>query len=99
MRKLAEKQMKAKPLKKIREKEKMKEDEMADIKQQKLSLERSIKSMQVVDNYLTRAEEKNDISCLVKANAFRKTVREKEDSVKELERAIEKLECELKNLK
>ena len=72
---------------------------MADIKQQKLSLERSIKSMQVVDNYLTRAEEKNDISCLVKANAFRKTVREKEDSVKELEKAIEKLECELKNLK
>ena len=63
--------MKAKPLKKIREKEKMKEDEMADIKQQKLSLERSIKSMQVVDNYLTRAEEKNDISCLVKANAFK----------------------------
>ena len=55
--------------------------------------------MQVVDNYLTRAEEKNDISCLDKANAFRKTVREKEDSVKELEKAIEKLECELKNLK
>ena len=65
-----------------------------------LSLERSIKSMQVdIDNYLTRGEEKNDISCLFKANAFRKTVREKEDSVKELEKAIEKLECELKNLK
>ena len=78
----------------------MKEDKMADIKRQKLSLKRSIKSMQVdVDNYLTRAEEKNDISPLVKANAFRKTVWEKEDSVKELEKAIEKLECELKNLK
>ena len=78
----------------------MKEDEMADIKQQKLSLERSIKSMQVdVDNCLTRAEEKNDISCLVQANAFRKTIQEKEDSVKELEKVIEKLECELRNLK
>ena len=80
-------------------KRKMKEDEMADIKRQKLSLERSIKSMQVdVDNYLTQAEEKN-ISCLVKANALRKIVREKENSVKDLEKAIEKLECELKNLK
>ena len=59
-----------------------------------------LESMQVdVDNYLTRAEEKNDISCLVKANAFRKTVREKEDSVKELEKAIGKLEYELRNLK
>ena len=52
-----------------------------------------------IDNYQTLAGEKNDISCLDKTNAFMKTVRGKEDSVKDLKQAIEKLECKLKNLK
>ena len=73
---------------------------MADIKWQKLLLEWPVKSIQVdVDNYLILAEKKNDILCLVKAKTFRKTVQEKEDSVKDLEKAIEKLESKLKNLK
>ena len=53
----------------------MQEDEVADIDWQKLSLERSFKPMQAdVDDYLTLAEEKNDISDFVKAKTFRKTV-------------------------
>ena len=73
---------------------------MADIKWQKLSLEQSMKSMQAnADIYLTLAEENNDISYLVKANTFRKTVLEKEDSLKDLDQAIGTLECDWKNLK
>ena len=73
---------------------------MADIKRQKLSLEQSVKSMQAnADVYLTLAEENNDISYLVKANTFRKTVLEKEDSLKDLDQAIGTLECDWKNLK
>ena len=56
----------------------MQEDEVADIDWQKLSLERSFKPMQAdVDDYLTLAEEKNDISHFAKAKTFRKTVRER----------------------
>ena len=67
-------------------------------------MKQSVKSMQAdVDNYLTLAEENNDLSYLVKANAFRKTVwetvREKEDSVIDLDQAIGKLDSKLKNLK
>ena len=68
---------------------------MADIKQQKLPLEQSVKSMQAnADIYLTLAEENNDISYLVKANTFRKTVLEKEDSLRDLDQAIGTLECD-----
>ena len=64
------------PLKKAREKEKW----VDWIKRQKLSLERSVKSVQADgDNYLPLAEEKSNISYLVKYNAFSKTVWEKED--------------------
>lgn len=78
----------------------MKEDELADIKRQKLSLEQSVNSMQAdVDNYLTLAGEKNYILYLVKANTFRKTVWKKENSVKDIDQAIVKLEYELKNQK
>ena len=67
-------------------------------------MKQSVKSMQAdVDNYLTLAEENNDLSYLVKANAFRKTVwetvQEKEDSVIDLDQAIGKLDSKLKNLK
>ena len=78
----------------------MKEDELADIKRQKLSLEQSVNSMQAdVDNYLTLAGEKNYILYLVKANTFRKTVWKKENSVKDIDQGIVKLEYELKNQK
>ena len=52
-----------------------------------------------VDNYLTLAGEKNYILYLVKANTFRKTVWKKENSVKDIDQAIVKLEYELKNQK
>ena len=65
-----------------------------------VGIKRSVKSMQAaLDNYVTLAEENNDISYFDKSNAFRKTDREKEDSVKDLEQTIEILEWELKNLK
>ena len=75
-------------------------NEVADIKRLKLSLGQSVKSVQAdIDNYLIWAEEKSVILCLIKGNNFRKTVWEKEDSVKDLNQAIGKLEWELKNLK
>ena len=75
-------------------------NEVADIKRLKLSLGQSVKSVQAdVDNYLIWAEGKSVILYLIKGNNFRKTVQEKEDSVKDLDQAIGKLECELKNLK
>ena len=49
----------------------MKENELTDIKRQKLSLERSVKSVEAdVDDHLPQAEEKSDISYLVKYNAL-----------------------------
>lgn len=58
-----------------------------------VGIKRSVKSMQAaLDNYITLAEENNDISYFHKSNAFRKTDREKEDSVKDLEQTIEILE-------
>ena len=79
---------------------------MADIKRQKLFLERSVKSMQSdVDDYQTLAEEKNHISYLqhsyflARKTVFRKTVRESEDSLKDSDQATGKMECELKNMK
>ena len=67
-------------------------------------MKRSVKSIQADgDNYQTLAEENNDLSYLVKANAFRKTVwetvQETEDSVKDLDQATGKLNSKLKNLK
>lgn len=48
----------------------MKGDQVADIKRQKLFLEQSVKSIQSdVDDYLTLAEENNDISYLRKENS------------------------------
>lgn len=42
-----------------------------------------------VDNYLTLAEEKNDIWHLIKANSFRKTVQEKKTPLKISTRQLE----------
>lgn len=68
----------------------MKENVVANSKQQRLSLEQSLKSMEAdVDNYLTLIDEKNDISNLVKPNTSRKTVPEKKDSMKILTRKLE----------
>ena len=70
MRKLAEKQ-KIESTKENERKRKMKENELTDIKRQKLSLERSVKSVEAdVDDHLPQAEEKSDISYLVKYNAL-----------------------------
>ena len=55
----------------------MEGDKIADVKRQKLSLEKSIDSLKVdVETFLTIAEETNHMSFLVKANAFRKTIKE-----------------------
>ena len=75
------------------------EDEIADVKRQKQSIDRTINSLKVdVDNFLTIAEEKNDMSYLVKANAFRKSVKEKNELLKDPQKAEEKLEDEKKKL-
>ena len=49
------------------------------------------------DNFLTIAEEKN-VSYLVKANAFHKSMKEKNEFLKDLQKAEEKLEDEKKKL-
>ena len=70
------------------------------MKCQTIYLERSIKSMQSdLDVCLTLAEEENDISYLDTIKEIRNNVWEKEDSVRDLKQTIEKVGCELRNLK
>ena len=67
----------------------MKEDEVADIKWQKLSLEWSVKYMQAdVDNYLTPAEE-NNILYLVRVMFLEKLFRKRKTALKILTKQLE----------
>ena len=89
MRKLAKKQRRLNPIKENGRKRKFKEDEVADIKWQKLSLEWSVKYMQAdVDNYLTPAEE-NNILYLVRVMFLEKLFRKRKTALKILTKQLE----------
>ena len=89
MRKLAKKQRRLNPIKENGRKRKLKEDEVADIKWQKLSLEWSVKYMQAdVDNYLTPAEE-NNILYLVRVMFLEKLFRKRKTALKILTKQLE----------
>ena len=67
----------------------MKEEEVADIKQRKLFLEWCVKSMQAdVDNYLTLAEENNDICIWLRQRLLEKPFPKRKSPVKDLDQAI-----------
>ena len=67
----------------------MKSDEIAQVKEKKIALESCIKSLEAnIETYSIAAEEKNDLSLLTKANLFRKTVREKENTLEDIEKFL-----------
>ena len=51
-----------------------------------------------IETYSIAAEEKNDLSLLTKANSFRKTVREKKNTLEDIVKILERLDQELKNI-
>ena len=80
-------------------KRKMKSDEIAQVNEKKITLESCIKGLEAdIETYSIAAEEKNDLSLLTKANSFRKTVREKKNTLEDIVKILERLDQELKNI-
>ena len=80
-------------------KRKLKMNETAEVTEKKRAVESCIKSLEPdIESYSIAAEEKSDLSLLVKANSFRHTVHKKKELISELDCALEKLNDELKNI-
>ena len=77
-------------------KRKLKMDELADMKLQRHSSYTTDALNKDVEKYSFEAEDKEDLSILSEANAIRKTVMEKQKSIKSLNSTIAKLEKECK---
>ena len=78
-------------------KRKLKLEEIANVKKQKLTVQETIESLNKgIEKYLAEAEEKRDFTLLSKANAFRKSVKEKQQTLNDLNNAQKKLEEEVK---
>ena len=73
-------------------------DEIANVKRKRVELEQTIVLLEKdIDKYSLKAEKKNDMSYLVKANAFRVKKTEKRELVRTLDQTLEKLEGDLKS--
>ena len=80
-------------------KRKMKSDEIAQVEEKIIALESCIKSLEAdIETYSIAAEEKSDLSLLTKTNSFRKTVREKRNTLEDIVKILERLDQELKNI-
>ena len=80
-------------------KRKLIQEDIAEIKRKKATLESCISSMKTgIDMYSIQAEKKQDLSLLSKANSFRRTVTKKEKEKAELEDAVKKLMDQCKQL-
>ena len=78
-------------------KRKLKSEEIANIKRSKLAVQETIESLNKgIEKYLAEAEEKRDFTLLLKANAFRNSVKDKQQTLTDLTNAQKKLEEELK---
>ena len=74
-------------------------DEIAEVKRSRESTESCIATLNKdIIKYSFEAEEKSDLTLLTKANALQKAVTEKEQTLKSLNKAMEKLEEECKDL-
>ena len=78
-------------------KQKLKLEEIANVKKNKLAVQETIESLnKSTEKYLAEAEEKRDFTLLSKANAFRNSVKDKQQTLTDLTNAQKKLEEELK---
>jgi hypothetical protein len=78
-------------------KRKLVQEEISEIRRKKEGVQKCISSLKIdIDKYSVKAEEKQDLALLTKANSFRKSVVEKEDLLKTFDKAIEKLNADLK---
>ena len=80
-------------------KRKLIQEEIMQVKKSREDLQNCIRSLDVDTNeFSLQAEEKEDVSLLVKANSFRKTKEIKLVNVEALETAVAKLEDDLRNM-
>ena len=78
-------------------KPKLKLKDRANVKKSKLAVQETIESLNKgIEKYLTKAEEKRDFTLLSKVNAFRNSVKDKQQTLTDLTNAQKKLEEELK---
>ena len=71
---------------------KLKLEEIANVKKQKLTVQETTDSLNKgIEKYLAEAEEKRDFTLLSKANAFRKSVKEKQQALNDLNNAQKSL--------
>ena len=81
-------------------KRKLIDDEINDVKERKLDLKTRVKALKKdTDELSFEAEQKNDLTLLIKASSFRKTATEKAESISVLDKAIVTLQKEKENMK
>ena len=70
------------------------------MEKRKLDLETCVETLKKdADKLSFKAEQKNDLTLLIKANSFWKTTNEKAESIRVLDKAIVKLQEEKENMK
>ena len=75
----------------------MKLEEIANVKKSKLAVQETIESLNKgIEKYLAEGEEKRDFTLLSKTNAFRNSVKDKQETLSDSTNAQKKLEEELK---
>ena len=75
----------------------MKLEEIANVKKSKLAVQETIESLNKgIEKYLAEAEEKRYFTLLSKTNAFRNSVKDKQQTLSDSTNAQKKLEEELK---
>ena len=81
-------------------KRKLIDDEIDDVKKRTLDLENFAETLKNdADKLSFEAEQKNDLTLLIKANSFRKITTEKAESISVLDKAIVKLQEDKENMK
>ena len=79
-------------------KRKLIQEEIAEIKYGKMLVEELIKTMdEDVKNLSVQSEEKGDLALLMKANTFRRALKEKKENVHVLNKTFLELQDKLKN--
>ena len=78
-------------------KQKLKLEDIANVKKSKLAVQETIESLNKgIEMYLAEAEEKRDFTLLSKANAFRNSMKDKQQKLTNLTNAQKKLEEKVK---
>ena len=80
-------------------KQKLKLEEIAEVKEKKRALEAAVKSLETgIEDYSIAAEKENSLTLLTKASSFRVTVHQKKETLSSLENTLVKLNEEHKQI-